>query len=88
LGHTEVARIEGDASDNSFGFHGGTGFELNIGNHMAFFIEGAVRYAKLKNWEGEAYFCTPIAYATTLKLETHFLRCISTIIRTPFSLRV
>lgn len=39
--------------DNGVGFHGGIGFEYNIIQNIAFFVEGAGRYAKLKDWKGE-----------------------------------
>lgn len=42
--------------DNGIGFHGGIGFEYNIVQNIAFFVEGAGRYAKLKDWKGEVTY--------------------------------
>lgn len=39
--------------DNGIGFHGGLGFEYNIVQNIAFFVEGEGRYAKLKDWKGD-----------------------------------
>jgi len=42
-----------EAKDDGIGFHGGIGFEYNMAKNFAFFVEGAGRYTKLKNWEGD-----------------------------------
>jgi hypothetical protein len=46
--HLEVI----EAQDNGLGFHGGIGFEFSVTKSLAFFMEGAGRYAKFKDWEG------------------------------------
>jgi len=54
MGHDQWITIsEIEAKDNGLGFHGGIGIEFNIIKNIAFFIEGAGRYAKLKDWEGD-----------------------------------
>lgn len=45
-----------EAQDNGLGFHGGIGFEFGVIKNLAFFMEGAGRYAKLKDWEGDETF--------------------------------
>jgi hypothetical protein len=42
-----------EAQDNGLGFHGAIGFEFSVVKNLAFFVEGAGRYAKLKDWEGD-----------------------------------
>jgi len=42
--------------DNGIGFHGGLGFEYNIVQNIAFFVEGEGRYAKLKDWKGDVTY--------------------------------
>jgi opacity protein-like surface antigen len=49
----ESGKIEGEVKDNALGFHGGIGVEYNVAKNIAFFVEGAGRYAKLKDWEGD-----------------------------------
>ena len=41
------------AKDNAFGYHGGIGCEYNVTKNLAIFVEGAARYAKLKDWKGD-----------------------------------
>ena len=42
-----------EAKDNALGFHGGLGFEYTVIKNLAIFVEGAARYAKLKDWKGD-----------------------------------
>ena len=42
-----------ETKDNGIGFHGGIGFEYDVMKNLAFFVEGAGRYIKLKDWEGD-----------------------------------
>jgi opacity protein-like surface antigen len=42
-----------ETKDNGMGFHGGIGFEYDVMKNLALFIEGAARYVKLKDWEGD-----------------------------------
>ena len=49
----ESGKIEGEVKDNALGFHGGIGIEYTVAKNIAFFVEGAGRYAKLKDWEGD-----------------------------------
>lgn len=44
---------EVELKDNALGFQGGIGFELSVIKNMALFAEGAGRYAKLNDWNGE-----------------------------------
>lgn len=47
-----------EAQDNGLGFHGGIGFEFSVTKNLAFYMEGAGRYAKLKDWEGDEILTT------------------------------
>lgn len=50
---SEWSEFEEEVKDRGLGFHGGIGFEFNMGSNIAFFIEGRGRYCKLKSWEGK-----------------------------------
>jgi hypothetical protein len=43
-----------ETKDNGIGFHGGIGFEYDVMKNLAFFVEGAGRYVKLKDWKGDS----------------------------------
>lgn len=44
-------RDEGEATDERIGFHGGFGFEYDITENIALYIEGTRRYVTFKNWK-------------------------------------
>ena len=41
----------GNGSDNTIGFQGGLGIELDISDNISFFFEGTRRYAKFNDWD-------------------------------------
>jgi hypothetical protein len=52
-GPPEWYRSEGEFKDQGLGFHGGIGLDYLIGSNIGLFLEGKVRYCKLKSWEGD-----------------------------------
>jgi len=51
--NVSMRETSGDMRDNAMGFHGGIGFEYDIAKNIGLFVEGAGRYAKLKDWKGD-----------------------------------
>jgi opacity protein-like surface antigen len=51
-----------ETKDNGIGFHGGIGFEYDVMKNLAFFVEGAGRYIKLKDWEGDSIEYIGVTY--------------------------
>ena len=45
-----------DMKDNTIGLNGGIGFEYDVAKNIGLFVEGAARYAKLKDWKGDEIF--------------------------------
>jgi opacity protein-like surface antigen len=46
-------RTESKITGKDFGYHGGFGYEFDIGSNLVFFIESKARLCKLKNWKGD-----------------------------------
>jgi opacity protein-like surface antigen len=51
VGITVWEEEEGTAKDSGFGLQGGFGFEFNVSDSVAFFVEGTGRYVNLKDWD-------------------------------------
>jgi opacity protein-like surface antigen len=51
LGITIWDENEGTAKDSGLGFQGGLGFEFNLSDSAAIFVEGTGRYVNLKDWD-------------------------------------
>ncbi len=51
VGITVWEENEGSANDSGFGFQGGLGLEYSLSDNVALILEGAGRYANLKNWD-------------------------------------
>jgi len=49
-------RTESEITDQGFGYHGGFGYEFDIGSNFVFFIEGKGRFCKLKSWKGDSTY--------------------------------
>jgi hypothetical protein len=45
-----------DIKDQGFGYHGGFGYEFDLGSRLTFFIEASGRLCKLKNWQGDSSY--------------------------------
>ncbi|MBD3415135.1 MAG: SH3 domain-containing protein [Candidatus Aminicenantes bacterium] len=45
-----------ETSAQDMGYHGGMGFEIGLGPHFAFLLEGRVRYAKISGFEGSLQY--------------------------------
>lgn len=45
--------------DQGFGYHGGFGYEFDLGSRFSFFVEAQGRYCTLKNWEGTSRYIDP-----------------------------
>jgi opacity protein-like surface antigen len=46
-------RTESEIKGQGFGYHGGFGYEFDIGSKLVFFIESKARLCKLNNWKGD-----------------------------------
>jgi len=44
--------MDQEASAQNIGYHAGLGFEIELGSHFAFLIEGRARYAEISGFEG------------------------------------
>lgn len=47
---------EVDIKDQGIGYHGGFGYEFDLGSHLVFFIEARGRFCKLNNWKGDSSY--------------------------------
>ena len=47
---------EVDIKDQGIGYHGGFGYEFDLGSHLIFFIEARGRLCKLNNWKGDSSY--------------------------------